>query len=262
MALSHNQLSKLTALREKKYRHKYRQILFEGEKLVVEALSQRRMAVEMVLATEPFLLKNERLLARFAGRVEPVSEAELKKISALSTPNQALAVCRMPEPFEVAAPSDFFEKTLATGWHFYLDGLQDPGNLGTIWRLADWFGIPNLLCSPTTVDCWNPKVLQASMGAFLRVGCFELEPDDILSRQPGLEILAATMDGTSIFQEKSRLPTGGLLVIGNEGAGISPAVFSKISRKISIPRDAAGGAESLNAGIAAGILMAVLKNVA
>ena len=144
-------------------------------------------------------------------------------------------------------------------WHIFLDGLQDPGNLGTIWRLADWFGLPEIICSPTTVDAWNPKVIQSSMGAFLRVAAFELDFEAILTRKPTISLLGATMDGENIFK-KNDLPASGLLVIGNEGAGISNSILEKLTRRVSIPRDASGGAESLNAAVAAGILMGVLKN--
>ena len=253
--ISHAQLSKLTALREKKFRYKYRQFTVEGEKMVVELLSQRRLKPLQVFATEVFFEKNGPILSKIGERAQLVTEAELKKISALTTPNQALAVCEMPD-----SPPDC-AKNLENGWHFYLDGIQDPGNLGTIWRLADWFGVPNLLCSPTTADAWNPKTVQASMGAFLRVGATEIELDELLkTTPPGLPVLGATMDGRDIFSEKKRFNGGGLLVIGREGAGLSAEILGKLTDRVSIPRDPAGGAESLNAAIAAGILMAVLKS--
>ena len=209
-----------------------------------------------VFANGLFFEKNERILAKIGEKAVQATDAELKKISGLTTPHQALAVCEMPED-----PPEFFTKNLETGWHFYLDGLQDPGNLGTIWRLADWFGVPNLLCSPTTVDAWNPKTIQSSMGAVLRVGAAETGLEDVLKNAPsGFQILGATMDGRDIFLEKAKLAKGGLLVIGNEGRGISPEILEKLTARVSIPRDPAGGAESLNAGVAAGILMAVLKS--
>lgn len=246
----------MTALREKKYRHKYRQFTVEGEKMVVELLSQRRIKTEQVFANSHFFEKNERILSKIGEKAALVTDTELKKISGLTTPNQALAVCEMPDE-----PVELFIKNLEKGWHFYLDGLQDPGNLGTIWRLADWFGVPNLLCSPTTVDAWNPKTIQSSMGAFLRVGAAEIELNEILKKMPpGFQVLGAAMDGRDIFFEKKGLPLGGILVIGNEGRGISPENLERLTAKISIPRDPAGGAESLNAGVAAGILMAVLKS--
>ncbi len=254
--ISHNQLSKLTALREKKFRHKFGQFTVEGEKMVVELLSQRRVKTLKVFATDLFFEKNRAILSKLGEMAQPVTEAELKKISGLSTPNQALAVCEIP-----TETPDLFTKNLENGWHFYLDGIQDPGNLGTIWRLADWFGVPNLLSSRTTVDAWNPKSIQSSMGAFLRVGAAEISLDDILENAPpGLPVLGAAMDGRDIFLEKKGLPAGGILVIGNEGAGISAEILGKLTARISIPRDPAGGAESLNAAVAAGILMAVLKS--
>jgi RNA methyltransferase, TrmH family len=254
--ISHNQLSKLTSLREKKFRHKHKEFIVEGEKMVSELLQQQRIVVERVYATFDFLHKNAKYLAKMGDHVVPVSANELAKISALSTPNQVVAICAIPDE-----NSDILAENVQNSWHFYLDGIQDPGNFGTFWRLADWFGVPNLICSPTCVDAWNPKVVQATMGAFSRVAPIEIEFENLLEKlPPDVSILGAMMDGLNIFEAKNRLPKSGILVIGNEGAGISEEILQKITHKISIPRDPAGGAESLNAAVAGGILMGLLKN--
>ena len=140
---------------------------------------------------------------------------------------------------------------------FYLDGIQDPGNMGTIMRIADWFSIPYIFCSETSVDIWNPKVVQSSMGAFLRVKAFEVNFQDIKTHFPNLPIFATILRGDNIF--KMDAPSKGIIVIGNEGSGISDTILNQTDFKISIP--GGGGAESLNAGVATGIVCAVLCNI-
>jgi RNA methyltransferase, TrmH family len=127
--------------------------------------------------------------------------------------------------------------------------LQDPGNLGTIIRIADWYGIENVLCSPGCVDIYNPKVIQATMGSFLRVNVL-YTPLDILFQQLGIPVIGAVMTGENLYQ--TVLPEKGILLIGNEGSGISENLMPYISKGITIPK--LGGAESLNAGIATAII--------
>ena len=180
-----------------------------------------------------------------------VSENELSRLSLLKTPNQALALVRQPRYALRAAD-------LKQGLSLYLDDLQDPGNMGTLLRLADWFGISTVICSPNCVEVFNPKVIQASMGAFLRVSTIVADFEAVRKTVPGLTIFGADMEGENIFQ--ADLPQTGILVIGNEGAGITPAVMEKVTHRVSIPRGKGGGAESLNAAVAAGIIIGVLLN--
>lgn len=254
MALSHNQQKLLTALREKKYRGKFSQFIVEGEKMALEALAQNArgslVEVEQIFCLESFF--DEHRAAFGPRQTTVVTDAELKKVSSLTAPNRVLLVCKMPK-------STPFWPDLASNWSFFLDGIQDPGNAGTLWRLADWFGTGPIFCSPTTVDFWNPKVVQASMGAFLRVPVFEISIADMVKNAPlGLPFFGAEMNGDSIFEAEK--PRAGLLAIGSEGAGLSPEAIQKLTRKVSIPRSPTGGAESLNAGVAGGILMAFLKS--
>jgi TrmH family RNA methyltransferase len=130
--------------------------------------------------------------------------------------------------------------------------------MGTLLRLADWFGISTVICSPNCVEVFNPKVIQASMGAFLRVSTIVAGFEAVRNAAPGLAIFGADMEGENIFQ--ADLPNTGVLVIGNEGAGITPAVMEKVTHRVSIPRGEGGGAESLNAVVAAGIIIGVLLN--
>lgn len=249
--LSANQQKFLTSLYVKKYRQMYRKFIVEGEKMVAELFRQSRMAVSAVYGLERWAEANAALLQPFFEKFNLVTEAELKKISALSTPNQVLAVVEMPE-----TPLHWAD--LRAGYGFYLDGIQDPGNLGAILRVADWFGIRAVYCSSDSVDVYSPKVVQSGMGAFLRVPAYEVELNTLLEQMPGLPLLGAALDGENVF--KAALPGHGLLVIGNEGKGMRPATEALLTRRLTIPKAAAGGAESLNAAVATGILAAVLTH--
>ena len=145
------------------------------------------------------------------------------------------------------------------GWGLFLDGIQDPGNLGTILRIADWFGISRVFSSPDCVDPFNPKVVQATMGAFLRVSCIETTIDRLYQEYPGIPIYGEVMDGENVFHTSLK-GANGIIVIGNEGSGISPEAERLLSHRISIPPAAHSGAESLNAAVATGILCAVFRN--
>jgi TrmH family RNA methyltransferase len=140
----------------------------------------------------------------------------------------------------------------------YADGIQDPGNLGTILRIADWFGIRALICSPDTVDWQNPKVIQASMGAFLRVQVIEVDWDTLKAQLPDVPTYATVMEGQNVME--AEIGANGIVVIGNEGKGIRPSVLEDCPHQLSIPRHERGGAESLNAGIATGIILAALRH--
>jgi RNA methyltransferase, TrmH family len=245
--LSHNQTKFLTALQIKKYRQKYRKFIVEGEKMIAELLLQKHLQIDALFGFERWAAENDVLLQPFLEKFNPIGEADLKKISTLSSPNRVLAVVDMPEQPPVPALPE-------RGYCFYLDGLQDPGNLGAILRIADWFGMRPVFCSPDCVDAYNPKVIQSGMGAFLRVPVFEIALPDLLSASPGTAVCGAVLDGENVF--KTKLPESGLIVIGNEGRGIGAEAAALLTRRVSIPRAAGGGAESLNAAVAAGILAA------
>jgi len=250
LMLSHNQLKHLRSLSVKKYRQQHGQFLVEGEKMVAELLGQSRIGVSAIFALESWIAQNDRFLQPFSEKVNVVSEAELAKISALTTPNKVLAVATMP------LETCNFE-LVTTGICFYLDGIQDPGNMGSILRVADWFGFPAVICSPDCVDIFSPKVVQASMGAIFRVQSWEIELAELLAASPNILVAGAVLDGENVFE--AALPTNGLLVIGNEGRGISSQTESMLTHRISIPRHPAGRAESLNAAVAAGILAAAFR---
>ena len=158
-------------------------------------------------------------------------------------------VCKVPTyELDLAA--------INTSLTLFLADLQNPGNLGSILRIADWFGLPYVFCSKNCVEAFNPKVIQASMGAFLRVKIRTIEFADLIEQVPNLPTFAAVLQGTNVF--KADLPKNGLLIIGNEGAGVSDAIIQQASHLVKIPKGKQGGAESLNAAVAAGILCAAI----
>lgn len=248
--LSHNQTKFLTALQVKKYRYEYRKFTVEGEKMVTELLSQTRIGIAGIYGLPGWASANADLLRPFRSVFYEISEPELEKISGLKTPNKVLAVADMPPDAQPLVPDD--------GLSFYLDGLQDPGNMGTILRIADWFGVQHVFCSPDSVDVYSPKVIQASMGAFIRLQLCETPFETLLEKKPEVAVLGAVLDGTDVFH--SQLPSGAaLLIVGNEGRGIRPALERYLTHRLTIPRHPKGGAESLNASVATGILAALLQ---
>lgn len=249
MALSKNEIRLIQSLHLKKFRQKYHKFLAEGVKIASEALQQPRFRVHLLCATSDWLHDHAFWTTSLPpAAIREVSEMELAKISTLTTPNKVLLVLDIPDETALADLS-IIDRA------FFLDDVQDPGNLGTILRIADWFGIPQVFCSPGSVDAFNPKVIQAGMGAFLRVQCQESELATLRQANPKLPILGALLRGANVFE--TALPSRGILVIGNESKGIRPANQPLIDLALSIPRAPSGGAESLNAAVAAGILAAV-----
>lgn len=224
-----SELKLIRSLHQKKYRIREGLFLAEGIKLVGELL-QSGAEPYRLYSTDPGLVEGATL----------ISEADLRKASALVQPNRVLGVFRIPDPGPL----------LYDDWTLVLDGVRDPGNLGTIIRLCDWFGIPELLCSPDTVDCYNPKALQATMGSIARVRIFYAPLEEALDACP-LPLYGASMEGKSTA---GNLPEGpGVLVMGSESHGLSEPVRQRLSETWAIP--AYGGAESLNVAMASAILL-------
>ncbi len=183
-----------------------------------------------------------------------VSPKEMARISHLKSPNNSLALVELPR-WQLDASTLGHRLTLA------LDEVQNPGNLGTIIRLADWFGIGEILCSATTADCFNPKVVQATMGAILRVKVHyvDLAAELDRARRAGVEICGTFLEGENLYE--SRFDPAGIVVMGNEGRGVTPAVAAAVTRKLFIPPYPAGrsGSESLNVAMATGIVCAEFR---
>ena len=250
MPLSKAQIKYVRSLQQKKYRQKYNIFVVEGDKIVEESIRLRPAQIERLYGLAPWLDGRREWLSALRNRVVEVTPAELKKISGLQAPNQVLALLRCP-------PVELDPDRIRNGWSLFLDGIRDPGNLGAIWRIADWFGISYLLCAPDCVDQYNPKVIQASMGAFLRVDCMACTLDGLLSTTGSLPILGADLEGQPIF--RGRFPDHGIVVIGSEAHGLSDAVKAQLTGRICIPRGPGGGAEALSAAVAAGIICARLR---
>ncbi len=238
--LSKNQIKFITNLKQKKYRNIHQLFVVEGVKGVEELLSSN-LVLHHLYTTKAL---------PFASAVSPttmITEAELKKISSLTTPNTCLAV------FEQKTVTKLSEDKLT----LVLDDVRDPGNLGTIIRLCDWFGIENLLCSHQTVDVYNPKVVQSTMGSITRVNVVYDDLTQILS-QTSLPIYGTFMDGDNIYQQQ--LPTQGFVVMGNEANGISSEITALVTDKIAIPRFGnQQQTESLNVATAAAIILSEFK---
>ncbi len=238
--LSKAQIKYITGLQHKKYRQKFGQFVAEGDKIVQELL-ETGAGVKTIFATREWLLDNRELAEKAAAvEVLEVTPETLRQLSSLSAPNRALALADIPPA------RDFVPE----GVSLALETIQDPGNLGTIIRIADWFGIRQIVCSPDCVDAFNAKTIQATMGSFQRVTVIIRDIPQFLEKHPALPSYAATLHGNDITLTKK--VTEGILLIGNESRGLSEEVLRRSSHHITIPR--IGQAESLNAAVAAGII--------
>jgi len=246
--LSVAKLKLIRSLNKKKFRQKYNIFVAEGHKISKEILLNSKNNIHSIYCLDSWAASNRSILTDIFDKVNIITDQELKKISYLSTPNQVLLLVNLPE-YQLTAQSLTNQLTLV------LDGIQDPGNLGTIWRIADWFGIPQVICSSTCASLFSPKVIQSTMGAFIRVPAFRMDIPQLLEQYPQLPVYGAVMSGKGIHE--ASLTSNGFIVMGNESQGISEQVLSKVTQRITIP--AYGQAESLNAAVAAGIVCSVFR---
>lgn len=238
----------IKSLEMRKYRVLHNAFVAEGPKLVGELLPYS--APLYVAATKEWLADNARLLGK-AKEVDEVSREELERASLLRTPQSVLAVMPIPRrQLDIAA--------LRNSLSVALDGVQDPGNLGTILRICDWFGIHHVLCSEGTADVYNPKCVQSCMGALARVEVHYCDLPEVL-REAGLPVFGTFLDGTDIYAEE--LSQTGIIVMGNEGNGISDEVGKLVSRRLLIPNYPKDSltTESLNVAVATGIVCAEFR---
>jgi RNA methyltransferase, TrmH family len=248
--LSRRQIQFITSLQQKKFRKEHQCFIAEGSKLLEELL-QSRLVFDFVYATKEWIHKNHALLEDNKTEALAISEKELNRISTLKTANQALAVLQIPSP-------TFDPGIAANQPMLMLDNISDPGNLGTILRTADWFGIHHVVCSPDTVDLYNPKTVQATMGSIGRMHVYYLDLKDTLAGlEPDVPVYGSMLQGKPITDiEPSK---NGIIIIGNEAHGISGNILPYITHPVLIPAHISGGAgtqrpESLNAAVAAAIL--------
>ncbi len=234
-----SEIQLVRSLADKRARTEYGLFLAEGDKLITE-LADSELNVKKIYSLE----------GHFQGEnVEWVAPSEMSRISQLKSANSSVAVVEIPRySLDIESLKD--ELTLV------LDGVQNPGNLGTIIRLADWFGIKNIICSPTSADCYNPKVVQATMGAILRVKTFYCDLVEFLGEAQSLDIpiYGTLLDGENIYN--ANLSKSGIIVMGSEGQGVSPEVQALLSHRLLIPPFPAdrAGSESLNVSVATSII--------
>jgi TrmH family RNA methyltransferase len=235
MALSKLQLKLITSLSQKKYRLKHKLFMVEGLKGVQEFLNSKFEVYQLFSSDTSIFLEVENRTV--------ISENELKKISNLKKPNKVVAIFKIPK-----------EKTLCNdGFIVALDEVNDPGNLGTIIRLCDWFGVDQLVCSLNTVDCFNPKVVQASMGSLTRVSIVYTNLEKYI-KEVKLPKYATIMEGENIY--KTELPKNGIIIMGNEANGINSEILKLVTNKITIPRfGKQQQTESLNVATATAIIL-------
>ena len=237
-----NQVKYIQSLSHKKFRDEEGLFVAEGPKIVAELLSMPHIRLKELYGTGDwwhFAPQSKNLSGSFE-----VTEQELERLSFLKTPNQVLAIFYQPDL--VVKPG---------GWQILLDGIQDPGNLGTIIRIADWFGVEQVICSEDCADAYNPKVVQSTMASIGRVEILYTDLVNYVLAHPHRDFLAATLGGTPMKEVK--IHGASSLVIGNESRGISATLMQHLKHFVTIPRT--GAAESLNAAVATGILLSHLK---
>jgi RNA methyltransferase, TrmH family len=238
--LSKNQIKLITSLQQKKQRIAHQLFFAEGIKVIQELVESKLELVHLFTTQNDFQeVTNEKKIS--------ITESELKKITALATPNTCLAVFKIPNE----------KMILETGLILALDAIRDPGNLGTILRLCDWFGIDQLICSKETVDIYNPKVVQATMGSIARVNVSYIDLGSFIS-QTQLPVFGTFMDGINIY--KTELPQKGIIIMGNEANGISPEIEKLVKNRLTIPRfGTLQKTESLNVATATAIVLSEFR---
>ncbi|MFH0893841.1 MAG: RNA methyltransferase [Bacteroidota bacterium] len=248
--LSKTQISWVRSLHRKKERDQQNVFIAEGTKTAEDVILSD-ISIHSIFATQEWLDKNEKQIEKRCSKCFVVDEKELERISCLTAPNQVLMVLdkkinSLPDPSKLQ------------GLTLLVDGIQDPGNLGTIIRTADWFGVENIICSETTVELWNPKVIQATMGSFLRVNVFYSDKiiNWISQVSDKTNVYGAMMQGNDLGKES--MNRNAILVLGSEAQGISKEMQNHITHPLTIPlfkNESKNNPDSLNVSIAASIFM-------
>ncbi|WP_152268355.1 TrmH family RNA methyltransferase [Agriterribacter humi] len=245
--LSKSRVKYIQSLYHKKLRDEEGCFVIEGPKITEEFLLHAPDKILSLYTVKSWLNNNEALIKRMdPSGIFLIEEAGLEKISSRNTPNQVLAIVKKKE--------EQHEATVPPGIFLMLDSIQDPGNFGTIVRIADWFGIGTIICNKACADLYNPKVVQSTMGSLLSVNVIYTELIDWCKQNTGIAIYAATLHGKSIYQCPPVL--NGALLMGNESKGVQPELLRFCKEQLTIP--GAGRAESLNAAVATGILLSHL----
>jgi TrmH family RNA methyltransferase len=236
--ISINQKKFVSSLKQKKFRTEHSLFIVEGVKLIQELLLSN-YKISAIYATKSWIENNQDIEST---QITVISEKELQRISSLKTANEVLAIVEQKAHQLIDVSSQL---------NIAIDKIQDPGNFGTIIRTADWFGIQNVICSEDSVDVYNPKVLQATMGSFFRLNIVYTDLAKFFSEHKGLTVYGALLDGENVYQKKLN-SIGAVLLMGNESKGISEALIPFVKEKILIPNF--GKAESLNVATATAVL--------
>ena len=253
MAISKNQIKFIRQLEQKKFRRREGLFVAEGTKVVGDLLAHYQP--HTVFATDDWLKDHASENCHLSSVITEVTDEELRRLSFLQHPQQVLALFPIPSTASANYPLSIVNCQLSIA----LDGVQDPGNLGTIIRIADWFGIEQIFCSEDTVDAWNPKVVQATMGSIARVNINYINLSEFLDTLPtDYPVYGTLLDGDNIYTQP--LTPHGLIVMGNEGNGISPEIRQRVNRRLLIPSYRTDDtAESLNVAIATAVTCAEFR---
>jgi len=243
-----SQVKYIQSLGHKKFRDADGVFVAEGPKIVQEFLKSDNLRLIQCFATADWISVNGELLSGHENLCTPIDEKQLERISFHSAPNQVLAVFTKPV---------FSKREKSSGLTLLLDTIQDPGNLGTIIRTADWFGVNRIVCSMDTADVFNPKTVQSAMGSLVRVELIYTDLREYIQANPDQPVYAGSLEGEDLHENLSM--SRGLLLMGNESKGIHPALEALAARRIRIPRT--GAAESLNVAVATGILLSRFEMV-
>lgn len=242
--LSKNQIKEIQSLHTRKFRDKQHLFIVEGVKAVTEVILTKPVVIVQLFGTNVFFNAYSTTLNKAGVKFTQIEEDELKKISLQTNPNQVIALCRYFDTTD-----DHFD--FGTNFSFYLDDIRDPGNFGTIIRLADWFGISTVYCSENSCDFYNPKVIQSSMGSFLRVQIIYITLAELIKEKKVESVYGALLNGNNLYNEHL---VNGLIVIGNEANGIREENLKYINKPIKIPAHKSTVTESLNAAMASSII--------
>ncbi len=245
--ISKNTIKYVRSLHQKKFRQKFNSFITEGHKITLELLNFKPEIVDQIYALEEWTQTNQHQLTSFERKIEMVSEKDMERMTALKNPSPVLVVGKQ-----------FENKTNnISGFSLYLDHIKNPGNMGTIIRIADWFGMDRVICSKECVEIFSPKVIQSSMGSIFRIP-FETNSFENVKDVYKEKVYGTVLEGTNVF--KTNIAKPALIVIGNESKGIEPSIQKQLNHKISIPAASDSQTESLNAAIATGIICAAINN--
>ena len=243
--ISKNQIKNITSLHQKKFRKELGLFIAEGPKVIDEFLHSDLKITE-IYGLENWITNNLLLLKKINCSYYIITEAELARISALQTPNEVLAICKQP----VGSKKNI---DIEANLFLYLDGVSDPGNMGTIIRMADWFGIKQIFGSDNCAEVFNPKVVQSTMGSLARVNFYTMSLEEACKATRAKNIFGANLGGENLYT--INIPAKCMLVIGSESHGISAENTALLTKHITIPQAKGGTTESLNAAVATSIIL-------